>query len=88
MQSARKLRGEVEDAQRPLTPRPPRVAPLKASLTPAPRTGEQIRILIADRDDAFREEYRTLLEAQADFAVAGCVGDGAARPHIIGPTGR
>jgi len=76
MQSARKLRGEVEDAQRPLTPRPPRVAPLKASLTPAPRTGEQIRILIADRDDAFREEYRPLLEAQADFAITGCVGDG------------
>ena len=76
MQSARKLKGEVEDAQRPLTPRPPRVAPLKASLTPARRTGEQILVLIADRDDAFREEYRTLLEAQADFAITGCVGDG------------
>ncbi len=76
MQSARKLKGEVQDAQRPLTPRPPRVAPLKASLTPAPRTGAQILVLIADRDDAFREEYRRLLEAQADFAIAGCVGAG------------
>jgi two-component system, NarL family, nitrate/nitrite response regulator NarL len=76
MESARRIRVEVEDSQRPPTAKPPRVVPLKASLTPAPRTGEQIRILIADRDELFREEYRTLLETQADFAIAGIVGDG------------
>jgi len=76
MASARKIKGEVQDTQRPPTARPPRVAPLKASLAPTPRTGEQIRILIADRDEAFRVEYRALLETQADFEVAGTVGDG------------
>jgi two-component system, NarL family, nitrate/nitrite response regulator NarL len=91
MESARKLKGEVEDTQRRPAARPPRVAPLKASVTPTPRTVEQIRILIADRDEVIREEYRTLLETQADFAIAGSVADGveavrlafATRPDVL-----
>jgi two-component system, NarL family, nitrate/nitrite response regulator NarL len=76
MESARRAKGELEDPDRPMV-RPPRVAPVKASLTPIPpRAAEQIRILIADREESFREEYRTLLEPQADFSIAGSVGNG------------
>jgi two-component system nitrate/nitrite response regulator NarL len=93
MESARNVNGELEDQQRPPAGRPPRAVPVKAALTPVPpsHTREQIRILIADGEEAFREGYRTLFETQADFAIVGGVGDGVeavrlafeARPDIL-----
>jgi two-component system, NarL family, nitrate/nitrite response regulator NarL len=78
MESARRLRGEFEDRRRPVMPGPGRVARLKASPAPSPQlqTCEQIRILIADSQAAFRDGYRTLLETQRDFLLVGGVGDG------------
>jgi len=58
--------------------RPPRLTPVKASLTPSSRSesAERIRILIADGTPASREEFRRLLESQSDFAIVGEVADG------------
>ena len=92
MESARKIDAELEEPE-PSPIRPPRVAPLKASLPPSSRSepAEPIRILIADGLAASRDEFRRLLESQADFVILGEVADGveavrrsfAEKPNVL-----
>jgi two-component system, NarL family, nitrate/nitrite response regulator NarL len=78
IESTRQIEGEIEESDRMPAVRPPRLTPVKASLVPSSRAegAERIRILIADGTPASRQEFRHLLESQADFSVVGEVVDG------------